>query len=109
MNLLWKISSLFLEQCQQFVVWASVIKHLMVNASESMYLRHLERVFQVIINIIQLLCSEGYCYYLDFVSIAYYNPTNHRHVFPPIIKTNIDDLSECNALDITGLPGSQIK
>ena len=52
MNLLWEISSLFLEQCQQFVVWASVIKHIIVNATDSIYLRHLERVYSVIIEIL---------------------------------------------------------
>ena len=41
MNMLWEVSSLFLEQYQQFVIWKSVIKSLMGNDVESLYHDHL--------------------------------------------------------------------
>ena len=100
---------MFLEQCELFVVWASVIKHVIMNATDTMCLPHLDRVYAVLIEILQLLCSEGYCYYLDFVSIAYYIPTNRSNVFPPIIKTRIEDFTEEDALVVTGFSISQLK
>ena len=40
----------------------------------------------MIIDILELLSSEGYYYYMYFPAIAYYNPTNRQNVFPPVIR-----------------------
>ena len=66
-------------------------------------------LFQMIIDILELLLSEGYCYYMDVLAISYYNPKNRKHVFPPIINSKIDDLSEGDARDMTGLSVAQLR
>ena len=108
MNTLWEVLSLFLELCQQFVVLVYSIKNLMDNTSESIYQYHLKRVFEVIVDILQLLYSEGYCYYIDFLSILYYNSANHQHALPLIIKTKVANLTEQDARDMTGLSVLQL-
>lgn len=39
-------------------------------------------VLDFIIDILQLLCSEGYCYYHDLMKLALYPETNHPNQFP---------------------------
>lgn len=64
MNLLWEILSLFLEQCEQFVVWTFMIKHLMINASDSIY-------FVTLKEYIQLLLKFSSCYALKDIIIIW--------------------------------------
>ena len=66
-------------------------------------------VFDVIIDILQLLCSEGYCYYLDFLRIAYYPETNCPNEFPEHFKSSIEDLSDVDARGMTGLSKEQLR
>ena len=82
MNLLWEIASICLEQCNQFVLWVYVVKHVIDTSFDTVYQQHLKGVLDVIIDILQLLCSEGYYYYLDYMKIAFYSDTNCPNNFP---------------------------
>ena len=57
---------------------------------------------------LQLLIFEGYCYFLDFMIIAYFPETNRGVVFPPKKNQYIDDLSNDAARDMTRLLLAQL-
>ena len=97
-----------LEQCNQFLIWAHVVKHFMTVATDNSFRCHLKRVYDIIIEILQLLCSEGYCYFLDYCTILFYPPGNRVVRFPPIVKTKISDLSEEESYVMTGLSTGQL-
>ena len=63
----------------------------------------------MLIKLLQLFHSEGYCFYLDYLHIFYYPETNIHHVYPPEIKRNIEDLSEQEARNMTGLSKFQLR
>ena len=63
----------------------------------------------LLIELLQLIMSEGYCYFLDFLHIAYYPASNQHHQFPPIRYTLIDVLTDHNARELTGLSSNQLK
>ena len=73
------------------------------------YQQHLRGVFNVIIDILQLLCLEGYCYYLDFLRILYYPESNCPNHFPEHFNSSIEDLSDVDARDMTGLSKTQLR
>ena len=58
--------------------------------------------------ILQLLCSEGYCYYLDFVNIAYFPAGNRLNVYPPIKNSSVEELSPEDSYIMTGLSSIQL-
>ena len=107
MDVLWDVASLCLEQCHQFMIWAHVLHSFRVMVSDPTYQHHLKSVYAIVIEILQLLCSEGYCYFLDYMAILYY-PHGNRDFFPPIIKTKIEDLTEDDCIVLTGLSKSQL-
>ena len=104
MNILWEVSSLYLEQCQQFIIWAYIISHMLDNTALS-----LQRDFQIIVNILQILYSEGYCYYIDFILIVYYPITNCQYIFLLIIQKSIVELTDQDVRDMAGLSVSQLQ
>ena len=57
---------------------------------------------------LQLLCSEGYCYYLDFMTIAYFPMGNRLNVYPLIKNSKIDELSAEDSYTLTGLSTIQL-
>ena len=59
-----------------------------------------------------MLCSEGYCYFLDYMQIAYFPSTNRPTQFPAHFNLKIDDLSDFDdviARDMTGLSVAQLR
>ena len=56
-GLLWEVASLCLEQCNQFLVWDHVVKHFTNVVPDVSFQLHLKSVFDVIIEILQLLYS----------------------------------------------------
>jgi len=109
MNILWEVASICLEQCYQFVIWAYVVKSVIDTTADGIYQQHLKGVFDVIIDILQLLCSEGYCYYLDFLKISYYPETNRPNEFPPHFNSKIEELLDVDAREMTGLSKDQLR
>ena len=64
---------------------------------------------------IEMFWSEGYCYFLDFLTIAYYPVTNQivrqirGHRFPDITRNKIKLLENSEARGLTGLSTSQLQ
>ena len=108
MDLLWEVARMCLEQCNIFVLWAYVVKTVIHSSMDNIFKTRLKRVLDLIIEILQLLCSEGYCYYLDFMKIAYYPETNRPNNFPDKFNQCINDLTEIDARDMTGLSKQQL-
>ena len=92
MNILWEVSELCLEYLQQLVLWGHVVNQMLLSPIQNGSLQVLRKTFNFIIELIQLVHSEGYCYFLDYVRIAYYPSSNRDHHFPDIRNSNIDDL-----------------
>lgn len=102
MNILWKMSSLCLEHCNQFVVWAYVVKSVIDTLSDIIYQQHLKGDFDVIIIMMQLLGSGGYCYFFDYLRIAYYLEMNRHNRFPPHFISFIDNfVDDTDAQEMT--------
>ena len=58
-----------------------------------------------------MLCLEEYCYFLDYMQIAYFLTTNRPTHFPAYFNQNIDDLSafdDVTARDMTVLSVVQL-
>ena len=108
LDVLWDVASLCLEQCHQFVIWAYVLHSFRGMVFDPTYQHHLKSVYDVVIEILQLLCSKGYCYFLDYMAILHYLHGNREHVFPPVIKTKIEDFTEEDCTVLTGLSKSQL-
>ena len=109
MNILLELADIILEHCNQFVLWAHLIQHFIKNATNDLLIEHLKGVFDIIIDILQLLCSEGYCYYLDYMKIAFYPSTNRPNRFTEHFNTNINDLTDVIAREMTGLSLEQLR
>ena len=69
-----------------------IIKSVSHSSSGIVYEKHLKRVLDIIIDMLQLLCSEGYCYFLVYLTIAYYPDTNLQTSFPPHFNSDIGSL-----------------
>lgn len=112
MNVIWEVAEMCLEHCNQFVLWAYVIQNVILDATDIIYQTHLKTVLDLIIGVLQMLCSEGYCYFLDYMRIAYFPNTNRPTQFPAHFNSNIDDLSDIGdvtARDMTGLSLGQLR
>ena len=107
MRLLWEATSMIQDYCHMFVIWANVIMSV-INSSTNGVGNHLHKVLETIMSILQMLLSEGYCYFLDYMKIAYFPESNCYVTFPPIKNRYIDDLSDNVAREMTGLSLSQL-
>lgn len=85
------------------MVWAYIFKVIDTSA-DIIYQQHLKGVFDVTVDILQLLCSEVYCYYyLDFMIIAYYLETNCLNQFPKNCNVGIYNLTGIGTCEMTRL------
>ena len=108
MNVLWEVSELCLEYLHQLVLWGHVVNQMLLCPIQNGSVQLLRTTFNFIIELIQLVHSEGYCYFLDYVHIAFYPSSNRDHQFLDIKNRNIDDLEDNDARDITGLSIAQL-
>ena len=95
-----------------FLLWASTLSsqvHLGIQPQEK-----LKKVINVILQMCQLLLSEGYCYFLDFLEIAYYPITNRftnanrGPRFRPVVNSIINEWSVSDARELTGFTIPQL-
>ena len=74
----------------------------------------MERIIDTIIQFSKYLYCEGYCFYLDYLQIAYYPASNRitRSLqgdrFPQLQRTIIMGLGENESSHMTGLSVSQL-
>ena len=108
MQVLQDVSSLFERYVTQLVTWAYIIKALVGFLTDSIVISKFETVLRVMTKTIQMFWSEGYCYFLDFLRIAYYPVTNrftrenNRPRFANTSKTKVSMLGHNEALQLTG-------
>ena len=95
MNVLWELSELCQNYATQLLVLMQVMKHCLVWKAQHFKIRHQEHIELMLLPItkmVELFWCEGYCYFLDYLDIAYYPIVNHLSSstdnvgsrFPPI-------------------------
>ena len=109
MSVLWEVSVLCLEYCKINLAYVHDLFYIISGNIDEDYRDTLEKMSTLLIELLQLIMSEGYCYFLDFLHIAYYPASNRHHQFPPIKYTLIDELTDHNARELTGLSINQLK
>ena len=72
MNILWEVASLFLQYSNLFLSWAVSIKVIIDSSADMVFVRNMRTMYDLIMQILQILDSEGYCYFLDFLKILIY-------------------------------------
>ena len=112
MRVLSDLFLLFRRYAMGFLLWASTLAsqvHLGIQPQEK-----LKKVINVILQMCQLLLSEGYCYFLDFLEIAYYPITNrftnanNGPQFRPVVNSIINEWSVSEARELTGFTIPQL-
>ena len=106
---LWVVSEFCLKYLHQLVLWGHVVNQMLITSINETSKGLLHSTFNFIIELIQLVHSEGYCFYLDYLHIAYYPSSNRQHQFPPIMNNHINDFPDNDAKDITGLSVAQLR
>ena len=75
----------------------------------------LNKILCVIIHITEIFWSEGYCYFLDFMQITYYQVSNGfsntemGQIFPAESRKTIDTLGNNECKILTGLYVGQLQ
>ena len=114
MELLWHLTSRCEAYATQFVVWAYSIKALVQSSIDSIIISKLESTLTIITKMIEMFWSEGYCYFLDFLKIAYYPVTNRftggnsGPRFPTTSRQKIRDMGHNEAIQLTGFSTNQL-
>ena len=73
---IWELVTIFRAYATQFLLWAYSLTTVARNATNVEFASKLQKVITVISSMIELLWSEGYCYFLEFLEIMYYPVTN---------------------------------
>ena len=81
----------------------------MSSSTDNQYVKRLEGAVKLIVKMIEMFWSEGYCFFLDYLKVAYYPETNRitRDVtgnrFPGKTRQLINSLGNNEARHLTGL------
>ena len=114
MSVLWELTELFQYYATQFIAWAYSIRSVISHSSDHIYAERLENVVKLIIKMLELFWSKGYCYILDYLQVAYYPIMNQitRRArglqFPNLTRQTIDCLGNSEARELTGLSSAQL-
>ena len=115
MHILWEIRSLCERYATQFIAWVYSIKAFIATLTNSIVISKFENFIIIVTKIIEMFWSEGYCYYLDFLRIAYYpvtnrfNRANNGPRFATISRTKISMMGYNEALQLTGFSMHQLE
>ena len=99
----------------QFIIWAYSLRAIISATTDHVFAEKLEGIVKTIITMIEMFWSEGYCYFLDFLTIAYYPVTNRivrqirGHRFPDITRNTIVLLENSEARESTSLSTFQLQ
>ena len=112
---LWDICNLFERYATMFIAWAYSIKAIMSTSTDNIVTSELNNVFIIITKLIEMFWSEGYCYFLDFLRIAYYpvtnrfNSSNSGPRFATVTRLKISMLGHNEAKELTGFSMNQLE
>ena len=115
MQMSWDVCSLCERYATQFIAWVYSIKAIINMSIDSIIISKFERILSNITKLIEMFWSEGYCYFLDFLRIAYYPVTNrftranNGPRFPSILRTRISMLGHNEAIPLTGFSFNQLE
>ena len=107
-QVVWDVCSLCDRYTAQFIAWAYSIKAFIGLLTNSIVIGKFKTVLRIITKTIEMFWSEGYCYFLDFLRIAYYPVTNrftrenNELRFSNISSTKMFMLGHNEALQLTG-------
>ena len=103
MDTLWELCELLKDYATQFIIWAYLLRTIISASTDQVFAEKLEGIVKTIITMIEMFWSEGYCYFLDVLTIAYYPVTNRivrqirGHRFPDITCNKIELLRNSEA------------
>ena len=112
---LWDICNLFERYATMFIAWAYSIKAIMSTSTDNIVTSKLNNIFIIITKLIEMFWSEGYCYFLDFLRIAYYpvtnrfNSSNSGPRFATVTRLKISMLGHNKAKELTGFSMNQLE
>ena len=115
MDTLWELCELCKDYATQFIIWAYSLRSIISTSTDPIFSEKIEKIVTTIMVMIQMFWSEGYCCFLDFLTIAYYPVTNritgevHGHRFPDITRNKISLLGNNDARELTGLSTMQLQ
>ena len=114
MDTLIQLVDLYQTHAEEFVIWGHALQIIRDRRPDIAVSRQLNRVIETVIEFSKYLYCEGYCFYLDYIQIAYYPASNRitRSLqgdrFPPSQRTVIDELGENDCRHMTGLSVNQL-
>ena len=109
MNTLKELVELYQTYAEQFVLWAQTLTIFASRTCNSTDSTRLQKTIETIVQFSRYLLCEGYCFYLDYLQIAFYPCTNRitRSLegdrFPPLQCHTIELLGENESRHMTGL------
>ena len=114
MKLLWKLTVLLL----QYMVWVANYAVVLITLMKRNYdygrMIIIRKTYRKVIQLIELAYSERYCYFMDYMSMAYYLAGNRDRDgeeglrYPPSIRLEINTLSPSEYGDLTWLSTNQL-
>ena len=114
MEVLRDLVELYQSYAEQFVIWSRTLQIFRTRLTDQHQLLRLGKIIKTIDIMSKNMLDEGYCYYLEYLSVAYY-PTSNRITrsnegdrFPPFQNTSIDSLGENQCRQMTGLSVAQL-
>ena len=95
MQLLRELVELYQSYAEQFILWSKSLQLYRNRITDRGQLSRLGKIVKTIDLMSKYMLDEGYCYYLDYLSVAYY-PTSNRitrsiqgNRFPPLQRKAI--------------------
>ena len=100
---------------QQFVIWGYSLRFASRRHNSDIRSSRYKKIFLLVLQMAQLFLCEGYCFFMEYLLIAYYPSSNRINSsalgnrFPPKQRETISMLGENECRSMTGLSMSQLK
>ena len=112
MNIMWELACLFKYYATQFLLWSFLLAKKMRQTINDSIKQTVKKAWKITTSMVMFLLSEAYCYFLDFIEIAYYPETNRMNSgnrYPPIKFTTINEMSMHECREMTGFSKPQLR
>ena len=114
MAVVWDLSVMLLDYVSALVSQCAVLLTSIRRCSAGQFQDYLKKSYDLFLVLIEWAYSEGYCYFLEYMTIAYYPSSNNYRTwvnlcrFPSLGRRTINDLSPGECRDMTGLSTNQL-
>ena len=115
MQRLWDLAEQMLHLTTQSMAWVITLQSFLHTATNSSFITHIHEMTELLTDLSLLLWSEGYCYYLSFLEIAYYREGSRALLrgggsrFGAILNSEIATLVETEAYRLTGFSKASLR